>query len=360
VRVAIDSLSKTRLVSVLAATGILLALASSPASAAPAPTYTLTAVGRPLPNGVSGAAAINDAGVVVGSEGNTEETNHFQAFSWYHGVRRPIARIPGYSTGANAVNGSGTVVGLAATADYKRTFPWVWQDGKLRKLACPACETMGRVGANDAFDINDHGVIVGTLLRNHEEQAVMWPNARSQPIFLPNHGITESEAMRVNNRGDVLISWGDIQHPIGGISVLRDGILHDLPIPVYGGGAYDMNNNGLVVGFAQVPPHGRTRAVYWKNGRMYKLADTPGTSSLALAVNDRGDIVGTAAPVGARFPTPVLWTHDGQRIELNDAIVNRDDWDMEPRAINNHGVIVANGFLHLSDVEGLVLTPITP
>jgi probable HAF family extracellular repeat protein len=78
----------------------------------------------------------------------------------------------------------------------------------------------------------------------------------------------------------------------------RDGQVIDLGE----GRALGINNRDQVVGIAAVD--GRNRAFRWENGRRTLLETPDGAVSSAVAINDRGDVVGEiSAPVSA----PVRW-----------------------------------------------------
>ena len=83
--------------------------------------------------------------------------------------------------------------------------------------------------------------------------------------------------------------------------VWADGHIADLGP----GRAYSINDNGVVVGVYGIPQHGT--ACVWVNGVPTLLDSIGGWQSEALAVNNRGEIVGWAYDsLGAR--RAVLWT----------------------------------------------------
>ena len=68
-----------------------------------------------------------------------------------------------------------------------------------------------------------------------------------------------------------------------------------------------MNENGQIVGESETKS-GQTHAFVWRHGKMTDLGTLGGASSRALAINDRGEIVGERASGKACPPRAVLWT----------------------------------------------------
>lgn len=126
----------------------------------------------------------------------------------------------------------------------------------------------------------------------------------------------------------------------------RDGAMADLEgLP--GGGRSDgisINGAGWIVGTASAPPgvYGGvsyqfpiTHAVLWRNGSITDLVPH-GRECFAYAVNDAGQVVGTATLDG--WWRPFQWEH-GHFINLS--AVGPWAWDVASD-INNHGHIVGN------------------
>lgn len=123
-------------------------------------------------------------------------------------------------------------------------------------------------------------------------------------------GAAESTAAAVNDRGVVV-------GQSGGRAVLwRDGRIVDLG--TLGGSsssALDINERGDVVGYSRVAEDVATHAFVRRGGRMIDLGTLPGDAdSYATDVNDRGDVVGYSS--GGDGIRAVLWRPDGTAVDL--------------------------------------------
>ena len=160
----------------------------------------------PLPGDArSSAAAINDAGVVVGwSLGETPEGfSNQRAVRWVNGVPEALA-LPGNEFGRNAsiaagINSAGAIVGQMQVAGSD-TKGFVWSNGGFTELDAPG----GACGAWLLLsDINDEGDVVG--LRQAEDcslRATTW--VHSTPIDLGSlYDPWGSSASAINSAGVV-------------------------------------------------------------------------------------------------------------------------------------------------------------
>ena len=82
------------------------------------------------------------------------------------------------------------------------------------------------------------------------------------------------------------------------VVVVRSAGYEATPLGTLGGPAsmaYDINEGGQVVGTAQ-RPDGAWRAFLWQDGVMHELPPADFAYNAAVAINDKGVVVGTAAP----------------------------------------------------------------
>lgn len=106
--------------------------------------------------------------------------------------------------------------------------------------------------------------------------------------------------------------------------------MHVLPTPAGVTGAWptDVNDRGVIVGAAS-KEDGNSRAVVWRHGRVRVLPDGGAADSYAVAINNRGLIVGAADA------QPVMWWRGRMRVLRHPARELS-----VPVDVNNRGVVV--------------------
>jgi len=79
-----------------------------------------------------------------------------------------------------------------------------------------------------------------------------------------------------------------------GVVLTPDGTVHTLPLPAKyaSGGAYAMNDRGQVVGYAVRPAAAGIDLIRWRSLTATPCVVTSEESSIARAINRRGEIVG--------------------------------------------------------------------
>ena len=198
--------------------------------------------GATTPLGVKGdIAAINDAGLVVGSY--TAEAEQ-RAFAYEGGTFRDLGA--GASNTANDVTARGEIVGRA----HGHAFA-ILRDGTLRDLG-----TLGGA-VSVANGINDRGEIVGMASNEHQQPTAFVYSGQMQAL----PGPTLSGAVGVNDRGLVVSSAeGYFGYVVAAGAVTR---LDKLPDVVAKGWHHleptDVNDRGWIVGTG-FDPTGEPRA----------------------------------------------------------------------------------------------------
>jgi probable HAF family extracellular repeat protein len=124
---------------------------------------TRTSLGH-LGGGVSAATDINDSGAIVGGSYTNQMTplglmQH--PFLWQNGMMTDLGLFAGDDDGsAQAINSLGQIVGASGSTDpetYESTYrAFIYSNGSMTPLPAPSPEAY-------ASDINDAGVIVGTM-----------------------------------------------------------------------------------------------------------------------------------------------------------------------------------------------------
>jgi probable HAF family extracellular repeat protein len=229
----------------------------------------------------SGAASINNAGVIVGSSGQ-------QAVQWSSGQISTLPALPGSSdASATAINQPGDVVGSSGGQAV------VWRQGQVSALPTPS----GNAQSSIAIGINDNGTIVGrTFDAAYQSSAVVWQNGQTRLLDTPAP-FTQSVAIDVNNRNQI-VGYAT-QDNVDQALLWEDG--HALVLaPIAGdkgAAAFDINDAGQIVGFSVLSSSGEFRAALWDQGETVDLGsqviDAQGWSlSQAQAINAAGQIVG--------------------------------------------------------------------
>jgi len=161
----------------------------------------------------------------------------------------------------------------------------------------------GAGAANLAYGLNDNGTVVGQSYNSVSgtKEAVKW-NSNGTIQSLGFAGL----ARAVNNNGTIVGETGSaiLQTPNGNAFSWQSGVTTNLG--TLGGaysGAYDINDSGVITGFANIDPLGfnpavyRTHAFKYANGTMGDLGTvwSPTGYSRGHGINDAGEIAGRAS-----------------------------------------------------------------
>lgn len=212
--------------------------------------------------------------------------------------------IVGHAWAAD-INTRGQIVGSSAyqssgAAGYDfRAF--VWENGlmtELRNIGTAPCSNFPerQCGYSEARDINESGRIVGSAFNGSILRAVLWDAATRTPHDL-GFGSGASRAVAINERGQIA---GDSWDGNEGF-FLDNGVV--LSIGSLGNGGTRvaaMNEEGVVAGTSKTSG-GEVHAFVWRRDTgMRDLGAGPfgatHVGTVAIAINERGDILGYAAP----------------------------------------------------------------
>ena len=276
-----------------------------------------------IPDAVRG---LNDSGQLIASWGQTLPTVYDGYGVWAGETRAPIPNPPGFgyqSDSYTVINNSGQVASEAVT--------WVQsgQPGQLNSVTYiwHATETIGQTaidlgalgGQNSAAaGINDAGQVVGNADTSAgTSHAFIATNGKMTDLgTLP--GGQYSSALGINNAGQV-IGYAEVNStstPVSGPHEIFPGY------PIFGGGYH---------------------AVLYQQGQVTDLGTLGGANSVAMAINQSGQIVGTAeTATGAQHA--FLY----QNGKMQDLGVLNSNWSQafwgvaysQAYGINNAGAIV--------------------
>ena len=292
-----------------------------------------------LGGGSSQANAINDHGQIVGWAETSSGKTH--AFLWEKGHMRDLGVPPGTDqSDAVRITNSGLVVGVASAsvqgvvdlgpANHGHLVVWR-RDGRIRDLGRPwnpNPDTATFIGA-----VNEHGEIVGTTVPDHVgERSFLW-DGRSLRTLPPRNG--RSKAVDVNEAGRV-IGWtyrGDFR-----ATTWERGQMRLLPRAPHRPGAFTnaISDKGEIVGYSWSNREIDDHATLWRNGTAIDLGTLGGKQSEAAAINNRRQIVGVSETALSNSQSPVwhafVW-QGGRMVDLGSG---------NPVAINGRGQIIGS------------------
>ncbi len=320
------------------------------------------------------AVAINERGQVVG-QADTKATDYLvgqvlpiqHAFLWEQGKLRDLgATFGGPGSGATAVNERGQVVGAADTkarakSGHYVTHAFLWQNGSMRDLGTLGDTDTGGGESSYAVDINERGQVIGSSCRDVGNQcrAFLWQKGKMTD--LGTLGGTSTEPADINEHGQIVGTattkgLGTNGSPIQRAFLWQSGKMTDLG--TLGGtrsGAVAINERGQVIGWADTTAKSKSgwttgmpirHAFLWQNGKMTDLGTLGGEYSVADALNERGQIVGTASTkkTGSHV---FLWSNSRMR-----DLGSFGGPNSEPKAVNKRGQIVGGSDTTATDAKG--------
>jgi probable HAF family extracellular repeat protein len=304
--------------------GIIMGLAGS-LQAAPRYRYYTTGQGDG-----SMAVAINDKNQAVV---NFDD----RAWLWtLSGGFQDLGHLGGGKSYGYGINNLGQIVG-ESFINSTTSHAFLWQSGQIQDLGALS----GGV-RSIAASINNLGQVVGvTFYSNDSVSPFIWTlNGALQPLDLDG-GIAckiKDDGRMVGQKNNHAWLWNS---PGAGQDL---GILSGYSYAE----ATDMNQNGLVVGFAGNNPENDyhpCRAFSWtQSGGLKDLGTPGGPTSRALAVNKSGYISGWADYTPDGHTAGCLWTPSGSAFNLSTLVVNPPGERIgDAIAINAGGVIVGQG-----------------
>ncbi len=226
--------------------------------------------------------------------------------------------IGGGATSARSINQDGTVVGVLDDADGTRSFSW--RRGVLTDLGA------GRDAfwaASFAQGVNDSGLIVGGMFVKFSQpgHAFARPREKLRDLGTGFGSGSYSLALDVNNKGEIVGQRSSEQAAPQGAFLFRNREFIDLG--TLGGDdripfgtnsvAYAINNKSQVVGTA-LPPTYPLHAFLWQDGVMQDLGTLGGDqeATMARAINEAGHVAGNS-PIASGAMRAFLWTNGTMR-----------------------------------------------
>jgi probable HAF family extracellular repeat protein len=179
------------------------------------------------------AVDINNRGDVAGACDR-------DAIVWTGDAAVRLSLPAGYTSGsAAAINDAGVVVGRLSDFLGQRSVAYRWTDGILTALPLPS----GATGAS-AEDVNARGTIVGYVTFPTGSEPAIWVGDGVAPLS-GTWGTFSGIAWGINNRGDIVVNGHNLATNEGGGFVWSGGTFRLLE---GSGSAQDINDRGVAVG----------------------------------------------------------------------------------------------------------------
>ena len=319
---------------------------------------------RPVVWGVYGTGSVSNLGTFGGNSGAVNMLNR-QGYA----VGVALNAVPENPDFAAFMNG------FLPAATQARAF--LWEGGALQDL--------GTLGGNDAaaFAISESGIVVGmsyTDAAAHDATGLptthpfLWRRGQMQDLGTLGGTLATTGSFAYGPWGAVLNERGQV---IGTSTLAGDETWHAFlwdrgrmkDLGTLGGNlseALAINERGWIVGRADFSPDSPLHhAVLWRDGSIKDLGVVaPCQNSTATAVNSRGDVVGgfgrcTDNPSDLNFFSAFLWQPGKQIVDLNSLVSPASNLHIEfATGINDKGEIAANAYLPTGELHAVMLIPV--
>jgi probable HAF family extracellular repeat protein len=188
------------------------------------------------------AAAINDLGVIAGSEGIPGE-GHTDAVIWQNGKITDLGLLPGEGGIYTDAAGINRVDEVAGSGDNRESMEraWVWRNGTMTDIG-----TLGGPQAA-AYAINNAGQIVGFAQTSTDaDHGYVYQNGKMTDLGL------NVFPYAINNKGVIVGSGG-----CGAAIIVTGGVCQNLQNLIPANSGYNLmeakgiNDNGQIIAYAQ-------------------------------------------------------------------------------------------------------------
>ncbi len=341
-------------------TGLIILAAALVADGAAATTYRITRIGT-FGGTETRATDINDLGQVVGYSFLPGDVVS-KAFL-FDGTS--MTRLDGFdpdsATLAYGVNNRGEVVGHGTDPVTFETTAILWSGGEIVDLNAEL-----RASRSTARDINDQGMVVGqAAVGTNFSHGFIWDGPGTGQIVGTLEGRQGGANLGVNNNGlavghSFFFGSADQAHLVTpGDHGYRTELI-SAPYPALGFGD-DINDHDVIAGRANRGSGLHTAVIFTPGGQepFIDLGTLPGAQgSGAFDINNAGTIVGSSGDHPDWLSGHAFVYQDGRMHDLNELLVDpAGEWDvlLEALAINNRGDIVGYGLTSDGEISAFVL-----
>jgi probable HAF family extracellular repeat protein len=300
------------------------------------------------------AMVLNNAGAVAGSA-DTSTPDPFPAFCfnedcfvshtfvWKNGAKKDLGALPGGASSAGQwISANGLVAGLSQNGETDPLIPGLpevhatlWAHDRIIDLGALPEGGFESIAAA----VNSHSEVAGVATNTipdpnsmaasgFQTRAFLWENGSMQDLGTLGTG-TDAQALLINERGQV-VGWSYVNSVptnacLAGFAFVTGSFIWDKEngmrdLGSLGGTcttASDMNNDGQIVGFSNLPGDLSEHGFIWDNGSFQDLGGSLGGNFQGpFAMNEHGEAVGFATTPGDIIGHAVLWKHVGNLIDL--------------------------------------------
>lgn len=268
---------------------------------------------------------INSSGAIIGS---SYQTSSFTSTLWSEGGITYPGRVDSTHSYGVGINNSGRIALNVHPLSLSSSTAYAGISGALVKL-----DSLNSISSY-AIDLNERGNVVGWTGDGNGGQtkvnATVWEGGVARILR------TASTATAINDAGQAVGYDNTSSYLWDGSETLLLGSLGGRTT------ATDINNLGQVIGYGNTLSNAfDSRAIIWEGGVARDLGALSGTVSYALAINDRGQIVGKYRADLGEFRA-AIWGSSGG-IDLNELL------DDEPQragwVLRSANSINANGWI---------------
>ena len=243
-----------------------------------------------------------------------------------------LGTLGGPDSLATDLNNKGQIIGSSSISEGLQPTAFLWEEGTMVPLTVTAGLT------TTANEINDAGLIAGTAITEAGAVTKQWPVLWAADTYtkLATISDTQGTAQAVNNLG--LIAGNSITESNNHLLIWQDEILSKT-VPISGGVGWvsGLNASGQIAGYID-EVQGNKTAFLWVTGVFTDVGTLGGINSMALDLNDLGQIVGNSTISDDLTSHAFLW-EDGLISDLS-ASSNVFTGTSRANGINNGGIIV--------------------
>lgn len=292
------------------------------------------------------AYAINNSGQIVGvsspSDGAPSRATYWEKVSSTKWSIRQLDAAPGETqSGAAGINDAGVIAGWT----YNQGSDGIAQGDPVRWLSHgSAPENLGSAGS-EAGGINLAGLILMKMAVDGTSRGFLWDNGVITD--LGHLGGVQSQGFRINSAGDIVGYSRVIPFPDGRTRavVWKAGVIRELPLlpgGTHDAFAYNINDAGVIVGLSPTAA-GQPHAVRWvpdgSKPSGYRIEDLGLGYSVARAINRYGEIVGEYNKGGSW--RAFYWHPERGKIDLPPL---RPATDAQALGINDAREVIGSGY----------------